>query len=210
MKEPKAPQQQGTPPKLVSRRENRKSTFRSGLTIGEKREKLETANEREAARKKDKKKKATRVMLTIVGFIGLVLLLIALASSFFNQDSSEILPEETINVAEVSKPTVEIIDENNTTDNSKITSRMYDYIGRVEGDLRDLGYHATKVVIPSGSIRVINVYLEGYPGYIKMTIDRGSAVSAEDTDRMLRYLASIEVSDYQYIDVRVDGRAFWQ
>ncbi len=208
MKESKSPQ--GTPPKLVNRRDNRKSTFKSGLTIGEKREKLETANEREAARKKDKKKKTTRVLLTTFGFMGLVLLLICLASSFFSQGNNEISPEETTTSAEVSKPTAEIIDENHTADNSKITSRMYDYIGKVEADLRDLGYHVIKVVIPSGSIRVINVYLEGYSGYIKMTIDRGSAVSAEDTDRMLKYLASIGISDYQYIDVRIDGRAFWQ
>ena len=45
------------PPKLVRRREHKKSTMRLGRTIGETREKLETSNERALARKKDKQKK---------------------------------------------------------------------------------------------------------------------------------------------------------
>ena len=38
------------PPELARRRENRNSTIMSGLTIGEKRERLETKSERAAAR----------------------------------------------------------------------------------------------------------------------------------------------------------------
>ena len=43
-----------TRPELVKRRMHRKSTIVSGRTIGEKRERLETKNERAAARKKHK------------------------------------------------------------------------------------------------------------------------------------------------------------
>ena len=50
-------------PELVRRRANRKSAMRSGRTIGEAREQLETRNERNAARKKDKKKKVKTVYL---------------------------------------------------------------------------------------------------------------------------------------------------
>ena len=50
--EPTTPAQ----PQIARRSMNRKSTIKSGRTIGEKREHLETANERAAARKKDKRK----------------------------------------------------------------------------------------------------------------------------------------------------------
>ena len=43
------------PPTLARRSANRHSTIKAGRTIGEQREKLETANERELARQKDKR-----------------------------------------------------------------------------------------------------------------------------------------------------------
>ena len=107
------------------------------------------------------------------------------------------------------EPTIEIIDEDANT-GKNITNRMRSYIGQAEGDFRDLGYQPTKVVVPTGSIRTIHFYLNGYNGYIKMTIDRGTAVSVEDTDRMLRYLAGQGINDFEYIDVRTTGKAFWK
>ena len=92
----------------------------------------------------------------------------------------------------------------------KITARMLNYIGRAERDFRDLGYSPTKVVFPINSIREINFYLEGHPGFIKMTIDRDSAVSAEDANRMIRYLSEQGITEYSYIDVRLEGKAYWK
>lgn len=195
------------PPKLARRRENRNSTFKLGRTIGAKREKLETANERAAARKKDKQKKTLRVVMTIAGFFILSIIL----AVFFKKI---IIPEDDRDVSDSvynPKPTVEIIDEAATSaDGDKITSRMIDYIGRAERDFRDLGYHPTKVVFPSDAIREVDFYLEDYPGFIKLTIDRDSAISVEDADRMLRYLSEKGISDFTYIDVRIDGKAYWK
>ena len=87
---------------------------------------------------------------------------------------------------------------------------MNTYIARAEKDFRDLGYTPTKAIIPSGSIREVDLRLDGYTGFIMMTIDRGSAVSAEDADRMIRYLSGMGVSDFSYIDVRIDGKAYWK
>ena len=42
------------------------------------------------------------------------------------------------------------------------------------------------------------------------TIDRDSAISVEDADRMLRYLSGEGISDFTYIDVRIDGKAYWK
>lgn len=196
-----------TPPKLVKRRENRKSTFKLGRTIGEKREKLETANERALARKKDKKKKALRVFLTIIGFCALAAILVLLFKSLIIHEEPSVLEEE---LDTNYTPTIEVIDAAASSSNGKITARMTSYIGRAEKDFRDLGYRPVKVVIPSQSIREVDFYLEDVSGYIKLTIDRDSAVSVEDADRMLRYLSEREIENFEYIDVRIDGKAYWK
>ena len=196
------------PPELVRKRQNRQSTFKMGRTIGEKREKLETANERNAARKKDKKHKIRRIILTTVGFIILVGILIFLCFFFVGNRESEPLvelEEESVST----EPTIEIIDED-AASGSRITNRMKSYIGQAEQDFRDLGYKPTKAVVPTGAIREVDFYLENYPGFIKTTIDRGTAVTVEDADRMLRYLAGQGINDFQYIDVRISGKAYWK
>ena len=200
-------EQQPTPPKLVKRRENRKSTFKLGRTIGEKREKLETANERAEARKKDKKKKALRVIITIIGFCALIAILVVLFKNVVINNEPNV-PEEEI-VTDYT-PTIEIIDATTGSSKGKITSRMTRYIGRAEKDFRDLNYKPIKAVIPQNSIREVDLYLDGITGYIKMTIDRDSAISVEDADRLIRYLTEKEIEEFDYIDVRIDGKAFWK
>lgn len=194
-------------PVLARRSLNRKSTLVAGRTIGEAREHLETANERAAIRKKDKKRKYRRVSFTIFGF--LIIAVILLGLSFYFIDTKDSAPINETTTVNVSTPTIEIIDEDATAD-SKITSRMKNYIGQFESDLRELGYQPIKAVVPSGSIRTINLYLDGYSGFIRATIDRDSAVSAEDADRLIRYLKSQGTTDFSYLDVRLDGKAYWK
>ena len=191
-------------PKLVRRRENRRSTFKLGRTIGAKRERLETANERAIARKKNKQKKYLRVVLTAVGFAVLIIILAILFQSL-TKDNDSVLSEKDENY----EPTVEIIDEAIAAEN-EITTKMKNYIGRAEKDFRDLGYNPIKVVIPVDTIREVDFYLENHPGFIKLIIDRDSAISVEDADRMLRYLSEKGISDFTYIDVRIDGKAYWK
>ncbi|MBQ2623405.1 hypothetical protein IJG12_03770 [Candidatus Saccharibacteria bacterium] len=196
-------------PELARRRMHRKSTIVSGRTIGEKRERLETKNERAAARKKDKKKKTMRVSFTVIGFAILAIILVILCFNFINSQKGEPINEVVIEDYTDYQPTVEILDENAST-GGKITNRMNSYIGQAEVDFKALGYNPTKVIIPNGSIRMVYFYLEGHNGYIKMTIDRGSAVSVEDADRLIRYLSSQEVTDFEYLDVRTPGKAYWK
>lgn len=206
-------------PTLARRKMNQNSTIRSGRTIGERRERLETRNERVAARKRDKKKAIRRIVFTIVGFIILGGILIYLCFFLFNNSkqpdpdlTSPAGTEETGNDAGNTEyhPTVEIIDEDATTAGGKITARMNTYIGQAEQDFRDLGYSPVKAVIPSGAIREVDFYLNGFSGFIKTTIDRDSAITVEDADRMIRYLKDQGISDFQYIDVRIDKRAYWK
>ena len=196
-------------PKLAKRRANHKSTIMSGRTIGEKRERLETRNERAAARKKDKKKAARRVFFTILGFMVLGVAVVLVARNFIVNNEPEPIAEPTESTPEY-RPTIGVIDEDASAAEGKITSRMESFIGKLERDFKDLGYRPIKAVIPTGSIREVDFYLEDHPGFVKTTIDRDSAVAAEDADRLIRYLAGQGIAEYQYIDVRLPGRAFWK
>ena len=184
-----------------------KQSIKSGRTIGERRERLETASERASAHKKIKIKKRLRITtITALFAIGLVVTIIVIINLIPN--GSEPPVSNTIIVPY--SPTIEVIDEDVGITGGRITSRMSEYIGQAEADFRELGYQPVKAVIPTGSIREVDFYLEGYPGRIKMLIDRGTGVSVEDADRMLRYLAGQEINEFEYIDVRIDGKAYWK
>lgn len=194
-------------PVLARHSANRHSTIKSGRTIGEQRERLETANEREQARQKDKRKKRARVIFVTVGFLALAGILVAVYFMFFYQ------PEQQNTIVEPEPayaPTIEIVDEDAAASGGHITTRMRDYIGQAEADYRALGYQPVRAVVPVGAIREVDFYLDGQPGYIKMYIDRDTAVSVEDADRMLRYLAGQGITEYQYIDVRIPYRGYWK
>ena len=197
-------------PELAYRREHKKSTFVAGRTIGEKRERLETKRERVAARERDKRRNFWRITSVSLGFVGMIGVLIFLAVSFLRRTPEPepiVEPESTTTSYQ---PTIEIIDDSASATGGKITSRMRDYIGMLESDLRGYNYTPTRAVIPVDSIREVHFYLDGYPGYLKTTIDRDAGVTAEDIDRMLRYLQGQGITEFEYIDVRIDGRAFWK
>ena len=130
-----------TPPKLVSRRENRRSTLVSGRTIGERRERLETASERTAAREKVKKKQARRFISTVIFYIALAAIVIFAGIKIFsprNEDElTESVSSDTIIVPYA--PTIEVIDEAASATGGHLTSAMKEYIGQVEVDLREFG-----------------------------------------------------------------------
>ena len=202
-----------TPPKLVSRREHRRSTLVSGRTIGERRERLETASERTAAREKVKKKQTRRLMSTIVFYIALASLAIFVGIKLFSPREEEAGIDDSATSTTIVipyAPTIEVVDEAASATGGHLTSTMKEYIGQVEVDLREFGYTPTRAVIPNGAVREVDFYLDGFTGYIKFVTDRGAGVSTEDADRMLRYLASIDVHDFEYIDVRIDGKAYWK
>ena len=195
-------------PKLAKRRLNKNSRLKSGRTIGERRERLETANERQEARKKVKKRQTFRVGFTVVLFTVVAVAVIVLIIVFLkNRAENEVETTPTI-VVKTYQPTIEIIDENASA--GGITTRMSEYIGQLETDLKDLSLTPVKAVIPAGSIREVDIYLDGYTGFIKTTIDRGTGVTAEDTERMLRYLKEQGIGEFQYIDIRIDGKAYWK
>ena len=194
----------------MSREDKHQSTFKSGRTIGENREHLETAAERETARKKVKQKQHFRTILTAVGFLAVAICVCSAAVLFFqDRETGRNFGFNRV-TTDPYQPTIEIIDENSAATGGKITNRMTEYIGQAEVDFKELGLKPTKAVIPTGAIREIDLYLDGYHGFIKLTTDRGTGVSAEDAKRMINYLSSQDIKDFAYIDVRVDQKAFWK
>ena len=60
---------ENNPPKLARRKENRRSSLKSGRTIPGRREQLEKASERTAAHEKIRKKQTFRLVVTILGIL---------------------------------------------------------------------------------------------------------------------------------------------
>ncbi len=208
----RSPKQQAPPPppspSLARRSTNRKSTIRSGRTIAASREKLETANERALARQKVKKRATRRIFTVSTVFLLMLGILIWLFLVFLNEEEQGIIELSTAGNTFLA-PTAPIIDEDASVANSEITTRMSEYIALAESDFADLGYQVEKSVLPANSIREVDFYLKDHSGYIKTIVDRGSAVTVEDADRMLRYLAEQGIDTFQYIDVRIKGKAFY-
>lgn len=194
-------------PRLARRRANKHSKIKSGRTIGERREHLETKSERFAARKKVKNRQKLRVITTVFCFLAVFIVAVVFIINFIKQREENAAETVETVVSKTFTPTIEIIDENNA---GSITARMSEYIGQIEADFREKGLTPLKAVIPAGSIRGVNFYLDGVTGFIKTTIDRGAGVTTEDAERMLRYLTSQGISDFTYIDVRIDGKAYWK
>ena len=177
-----------------------------GRTMLEKREQPEKLSERILAHKKGRARRILRVVLVTMVFAAVFGVILAMIMDLSRQRDVELV--ETVVVPY--KPTIEVIDENVGEMQGQLTARMSEYIGQAEADFRELGYTPVRAVIPSGAIREVDFYLEGYNGRIKLTIDRGTGVSVEDADRMIRYLKGIGRMDFEYVDVRIEGKGYWK
>ena len=100
----------------------------------------------------------------------------------------------------------EVIDE---TGNEQISRRTLEYISLLEQDLAEQGLRLTRATLPVGTRRELFIDLEGRTTFFKVNLDRGTGVTAEDIARMLRYLEARELAP-TYVDVRVEGRAYYQ
>lgn len=198
---------ESNPPKLARRKANRRSMIKTGRTISGRREQMEKAADRAAAHEKIRKKQLFRLIVTAIGFILIVAAIIGIGLSLSGRESKPNSDQPSPSVTY--KPTIEIIDED-AVSGGTVSSRMKDYVGQAEVDFRALGLVPVKAVILKGAIREIDFYLEGKPGFIKTTLDRGTAVSAEDAKRMLDYLEEKGIMTFEYIDVRTEGKAYWK
>jgi hypothetical protein len=102
-------------------------------------------------------------------------------------------------------PTVDIIAEGG----GRASERTREFIAKLERDFGDLGLGVDHVVLPLGYTREVDVYVVDRVEYYKMSVDRGSAVQAEDADRMMRYLDGRGLI-VQYVDLRVEEKAYYK
>lgn len=162
--------------------------------------------ERERVRQKNRKKAAFSVFLAlivlgVIGFLGYIL-----AGNL----KDVLFKEQNVEISKpASKYEVEIVNENNEEEN--VPARTAEYIELLDGDLRDLKLNLVRVVVPEGKMRELYVDIEGVMPYFKVNVDRDSAVTAEDISRMIKYLNDRGLTEeLKYIDVRVEGKAFYK
>ena len=176
--------------------------MRRGRTIAGKREKVVSDSERQKAKRRTKKRRAIRVTIVVL----LVALIVGLTVrgvkgwlDYYNgKDNAEQAQDE---------PVVEIVDQNSS---DKISDKMKKYVNQLAGDLKDLGYKVERVILPKGMMREVDVQIEGVAvGYIKTNLDRETATTAEDIDKMVRYLSERGISA-EYVDVRVVGKGYYK
>lgn len=170
-----------------------------GRTIVAERERAESDSERMLARKKAHRKQRTSVIIVIL--MGVILGLV------FYMGVSEFAEERRGAEGAVEVEIMaQVVDEDNR---GQISARTKTYIAQLEKDLADLGYKVVKVTLPTGMSRELYVDLEGRSEYFKVNLDRETAVTAEDIDRMVRYLEKNGVVP-EYVDVRVEGKAYFK
>ena len=179
--------------------------IKSGRTIAGKLDKPKSDSERVRAKKYYKKKKLTAmaVVLILGGF--LIFMTIRAGKEFFIMITTMKKEEEEVEIS----PTIEVIDET-TGVTAKMSSRMREFIANIEMELLARGIKVVQARIPIGKIREVDLSIEGFSGIIKVNLDRGIGVQAEDIERMLKYLEEEEIEEVEYIDVRVDRKAYWK
>ncbi len=166
-------------------------------------EKLDS--ERERVRKQGRKQGTFSAILGIV----LILVLIALGYLLVDEIMKIVNEKKEINNKEEVAGTViemKIVDDNQS---EQISSRVKEYVSLIEKDLKDLGFKPLRAVLPAGKMRELDIDIEGVTPYFKVTIDRDAAVTAEDISRMIKYLKENNIEP-TYVDVRVDGKAFYK
>ena len=189
--------------KRGSRRRERRGELpqmKLGQTIVAERERVESDSERMRARKAQRRKRGAAVVTGVLMVVILGVLLWLGARQLLDQ------PQDLAEVAEMYEIQAEIVDEDNT---GRISERVRGYIGQLEQDLADLGYKVTRVTLPTGTSRELYVDLEGVEWFFKVTTDRDAAMTAEDMERMVRYLRERDLKP-AYVDVRVEGKAFYK
>lgn len=109
-------------------------------------------------------------------------------------------------------PSIAIEDNSGVTiDGGVATSSSFlSFVGKTAVALSEKeGLTVERVVIPQGSARYVEFYLAGRPYPFKAQITRDATSQAHDIAVMTRYVDSHGIQP-QYIDCRVEGKAYWK
>ena len=116
--------------------------------------------------------------------------------------------QEEVEEVEIN-PTIEVIDEA-TGVTAKMSARLREFIANLETELRERGLTVTQARIPVGRLRGVDLSLAEFTGTFKVSLDRGIGVTAEDIERMIKYLRERGIETVEYVDVRVERKAYWR
>jgi hypothetical protein len=109
-------------------------------------------------------------------------------------------------------PPLKIIDNSGirTTNNKIITShRFLGFVGRVIGLSNDREMIVSRITIPSSTTRQVEIQLKGVSQKYKLSVDRSTGEQVEDMARITSYLRRKHITP-SYVDVRVEGKAFYR
>ena len=183
------------------RRKNQDERFRVGRAMaGDAFRDRELKQERLQAAKRRQRKN----IATVIGAVVLLGVVLIVAINFITSVIAE--REAALAPAPVREPTVAIVDENV---GENVSDRVKQFVVRLEDDIKLEGLEIDRVVLPYQKVRQIDVYIKGRKEYYKLSVDRSSAVQAEDLGRMLRYLDDKKI-DCSYVDLRVEGKAYYK
>ena len=177
--------------------------MKSGRTVAGEREKAVSDSERQRVRKATKNRKIRGAVLVMLA-CGIIAYLSVLGVKSWLESYD--IGVDDIQKADYDLSGITIINENG----GDVTNRVKRFIGQISKDLADLGYTLEKVVAPVGMLREVDLYIRDFPGFIKTDSERDTAISAEDIDRMIRYLSERGIGEVTYIDVRTPGKAYYK
>ena len=183
------------------RRKSQDERFRVGRAMaGDAFRDRELKQERLQAAKRRQRKN----IATVIGAVVLLGVVLIVAINFITSVIAE--REAALAPAPVREPTVAIVDENV---GENVSDRVKQFVVRLEDDIKLEGLEIDRVVLPYQKVRQIDVYIKDRKEYYKLSVDRSSAVQAEDLGRMLRYLDDKKI-DCSYVDLRVEGKAYYK
>lgn len=177
--------------------------MKRGRTIAGRREEVESESERMQARRQVRRKKKFSML------VGILFLAVIGLSAYLGFKEMANWREDTLGEVEGKEElqvTVPVVDEDKR---GKISDRVRSYIAELEREFARKGYSVEKVILPAGMIRALYVDLEGKEMYFKINIDRGVEASVADVARMLKYVEERDLHP-EYIDVRVEGKAYYK
>lgn len=111
-----------------------------------------------------------------------------------------------------SEPDVKIVDNTGvpvTTGTAAVSRRLLRFVGLVVSSAMASGHTVTAAVLPSGTMRELDVTLSDTTSVVKLSIDRAVGEQIEDMARSIDYFKSVGQVP-PYIDVRVSGKAFFR
>lgn len=184
----------------MARKRNKMPQMHLGQTIVAEREQAESESSRMQARRKAHRRRTTSIFV-----VALMLAILVLVGYLGFKEWAEvpIIEEEAKATYQIKAM---IVDEDNR---GKVSGRVQSYVEQLEQNLQARGIKLVRVTLPTGASRALYADIEGQGAYYKVDIDRGAGVTAEDIERVEKYLREHDLHP-TYVDVRVAGRAYYK